>query len=460
MTTRPPAVAGAFYPGVARTLDADVRALLADAGSDAPPAPVKALIVPHAGYVYSGPTAARAFALLAGRASEIRRVVLLGPAHRVAVRGLAAPRAEAFATPLGSVPVDREGIADLLELSQVGLSDEAHALEHSLEVQLPFLQRVLGDFVLLPLVVGEATDEEVSEVLDRVWGGPETLLLVSSDLSHYYDYETARRLDAKTCAAIERLDPAPLDWESACGRVPVRGLLTAARRHGLTVRTVDLCSSGDTAGDRDRVVGYGAWAFAVDPSDARRGAGADRGGASTDAVLLDVARRSIERGLEEGRPLAPDPAAHGPGLSAPAATFVTLRSPEGELRGCIGSLEAERPLVVDVAENAYRAAFHDPRMEPIAPAELPALRIEISVLSEPEELPVHSREDLLAALRPGEDGLIVSDGGRRATFLPQVWEQLPTQDAFVDAIWEKAGRAPSHWSPTARAWRYTARKIA
>jgi AmmeMemoRadiSam system protein B len=196
----------------------------------------------------------------------VRRVALLGPAHRVFVRGLAAPSAEGFATPLGVVPVDRAAIDGLTDLPQVVVSDAPHTAEHSLEVQLPFLQRVLGAFSVVPLVVGEASAEEVEQVLGRLWGGAETLVVVSSDLSHYHAYATARRLDRATCARIEALDPAGLGDDSACGRTPVAGLLRAARRHGLAVRTLDLRSSGDTAGDRERVVGYGAWAFEPRPA--------------------------------------------------------------------------------------------------------------------------------------------------------------------------------------------------
>jgi hypothetical protein len=199
---------------------------------------------------------------VAAVASRISRVVLLGPSHRVWLRGLATHSAAAFATPLGEIPLDREAIERALTLPQVVLDDTAHAREHSLEVQLPFLQWVLGRFALVPFAVGDADTAEVAEVLELLWGGDETLIVISSDLSHYYDYDTARRLDDDTRRAIESLRPEDLDAESACGRIPVRGLLSAARRHGLTARTLDLRNSGDTAGSREQVVGYGAWSFA------------------------------------------------------------------------------------------------------------------------------------------------------------------------------------------------------
>jgi AmmeMemoRadiSam system protein B len=256
---RLPAVAGMFYPGLARTLAGDVSAMLdgAAAGSGAVP---KALIAPHAGYVYSGPVAASVYALLKPAAATIRRVVLLGPTHRVGVRGLALPSVEAFATPLGRVDIDREALAALAGLPQVVVADAPHAQEHSLEVQLPFLQAVLGDFRLVPLAVGLASAEAVAEVLDRLWGGDETLIVVSSDLSHYLPYDEAREIDGQTAGRILAGSP-DISHDEACGATPVNGLLLAARRHGLTTRLVDLRNSGDTAGDRRRVVGYGAFAF-------------------------------------------------------------------------------------------------------------------------------------------------------------------------------------------------------
>jgi len=221
----------------------------------------KALIAPHAGYVYSGPVAGVAYARLQPLRDKIRRVVLIGPAHRVPLRGLALPEAGAFATPLGQVRVDEKAVEEIRDLPQVQVGDMAHAVEHSLEVQLPFLQEALEEFSIVPLVVGEATPEEVRGVLEVLWGGEETLIVISSDLSHYHDYETARRLDQATSQAIEALQIEDVRSDLACGCVPIQGLLLAARQHGLRGMKVDLRNSGDTAGSRDQVVGYGAYVF-------------------------------------------------------------------------------------------------------------------------------------------------------------------------------------------------------
>ncbi|MFA5240878.1 MAG: AmmeMemoRadiSam system protein B [Sulfuricella sp.] len=258
---RPAAVAGAFYPGEPGILKHDIQAMLAAVAAPAEDAtPPKALIVPHAGYIYSGPIAASAYARLIPLRRQIRRVVLLGPVHRVPVRGLALPGVGSFETPLGSIALDRQAMKQAASLPQVVESFPVHAWEHSLEVQLPFLQMVLDDFSLVPLAVGDATPEEVAEVLEQLWGGPETLIVISSDLSHYLPYDTARRVDHETAQAILALD-APLSHEQACGGTPVNGLLLAARRHHLKPHLLDLRNSGDTAGDRNRVVGYGAFAF-------------------------------------------------------------------------------------------------------------------------------------------------------------------------------------------------------
>lgn len=258
---REPAVAGLFYPANPVKLRADVDAMLAEAAARGVHPPPKALIAPHAGYVYSGPVAATAYVSLRAVATKIRRVVLLGPAHRVYVDGLAATAARAYRTPLGDVPVDRDAVEALLDLPQVAIFDAAHVPEHSLEVHLPFLQRVLDEFRIVPLVVGDAAPAEVGAVLDRLWGGEETLIVISSDLSHYLPYAEARQVDTHTAKLVTALQYADVEGEQACGAYPIRGLLAVATRHGLRAELVDLRNSGDTAGPKDRVVGYGAFLF-------------------------------------------------------------------------------------------------------------------------------------------------------------------------------------------------------
>ncbi|APR74703.1 Hypothetical protein A7982_00049 [Minicystis rosea] len=264
---RPAAVAGSFYPASPPALRAEVDALLHEAAASAPPVtgrPPKALIVPHAGYRYSGPVAASAYALLSPSAERIQRVVLVGPSHRVAFRGIALPEAAAFDTPLGAVAIDAEAAASV---PFVPRRAAPHAFEHALEVQLPFLVRLLPRFGAVPIVAGDAEGEEVEGLLDALWGGPETLIIISSDLSHYLPYEEARRIDEATAARIVALSETPLHHDEACGATPVNGLILAARRRGLRPVQLDLRNSGDTEGSRDQVVGYGSFAFHEETGD-------------------------------------------------------------------------------------------------------------------------------------------------------------------------------------------------
>jgi MEMO1 family protein len=425
-SVRPAAVAGMFYPAAPRELAREVDDMLAHStASGLAPSFPKALIVPHAGYVYSGCVAAEAYDRLRPARGIVRRVVLFGPCHRVPVRGLALPEATAFATPLGQVPIDQEAVKSLAGLPQVVVSSAVHAEEHALEVQLPFLQRVLGEFSLVPLAVGAATPEQVAEVIDRLWGGAETLIVISSDLSHYHPYEEARAIDRGTAQAI--LDySADIDHEQACGATPVAGMLLAAKRHKLNVELLDLRNSGDTAGDRGRVVGYASFAF----WDSAPGFGDAHG-----RTLLDIARNSIAAALGMSKlELLPDE----PWLQPAHATFVTLTQ-NGKLRGCIGSLEAHRSLGEDVRHNACAAALSDPRFSPLTCEEFASTRVEISLLSAPKLLAFADHADLIAQLRPGEDGLILKCGDSSGTFLPQVWESLPDPEQFVAELKRKAG---------------------
>ena len=258
---RPAALAGSFYPAAAAALRREIGELLGGVETAAVAPVPKALIAPHAGYIYSGPIAAAGYSRLAPARERIRRVVLLGPSHFGGFHGMATSSAEGWQTPLGTVPIDRPVVERLIEARLIGVLDAAHAREHSLEVQLPFLQVALREFALVPIVAGDALPEAVAALLDAVWAGPETLIVVSTDLSHYLDYRSCQETDRQTADAIERLDPSALGLESACGRVPVCGLLSAARRRGMSIARLDLRNSGDTAGPRGRVVGYGSWAL-------------------------------------------------------------------------------------------------------------------------------------------------------------------------------------------------------
>ena len=448
---RPAAMAGLFYPADAQSLFNDISTLLDPAVAQlAPKAPApKALIVPHAGYVYSGAIAALAYATVLALRGRITRVVLLGPVHRVPVRGLALPGVQAFATPLGEVSLDTAAMAAVAHLPQVCTSPEAHAQEHSLEVQLPFLQMVLGiqaPFQVVPLAVGDASAEEVAQVLAMLWGGPETLVLISSDLSHFLPYDQAQASDTQTLQQVLALQ-GPLHHQQACGASPINGLLLLARHLGLKPQLLGFCNSGDTAGERERVVGYASVGFFAPtspdaPSESAKG-----------QALLAAARASIDSAFGRSSP----PTHEMPGWQEPGACFVTLTR-EGQLRGCMGSLEAHRPWLHDVQATAQAAAFHDPRFVPLSLDEWANTRVEVSLLSPLQAMAFADEAHALAQLRPGVDGVLLSYGAHRSTYLPQVWEQLPSPELFMAQLKQKAGLPPDFWSPDLQLFRYTVSK--
>lgn len=425
LPVRPAAVAGMFYPRDTRSLAAEVDDLLGGVAEFAPRLGYpKALVVPHAGYIYSGGVAARAYDELVPARGFVKRVVLLGPTHRVAVRGLAVPSAGGFATPLGTVRVDNVALDSVRDLPQVVVSDAAHAMEHSLEVQLPFLQKMLGDFALAPFAVGMASFAEVAEVIERLWGGPETLIVISTDMSHYHSYEQARAIDGFTIKRIAAF-ATDIHHEEACGATPLNGLLFFSRQKNLSLKLLAACNSGDTAGGKDRVVGYSAFGLY------------EGGEVSLDEAgrtLLSLARGSIETNLL-GKP---EPTTAASWLSQSGATFVTLTK-EDNLRGCIGSLEAARALAEDVVQNALGAAFRDPRFPAMTAAEWSQCRVEVSLLSTPKPVRFADEANLLEQIEAGEDGLIVEADGRRATFLPQVWEDIGDKRVFLSHLLRKAG---------------------
>jgi AmmeMemoRadiSam system protein B/AmmeMemoRadiSam system protein A len=437
-----------FYPRDARELQREVAELIDGVENLAPRfGHPKALIVPHAGYLYSGAVAARAYDELGAARGIVKRVVLLGPVHRVPVKGLALPGVEAFDTPLGRVPVDAEAVDILSSYRQVVSSPAAHAAEHALEVQLPFLQKMLGEFSLVPFAVGEARPQEVREVIERLWGGAETLIVISTDLSHYHAYDAARVIDQATLARIASFDT-DINHEEACGATPLNGFLAAARARGLSIRLLGACNSGDTAGGKDRVVGYSAFALYEGERVSLQEAG---------DTLLAIARAAIGHAL--GVHAGPPRTDIAPWLARPGATFVTLLL-DGKLRGCIGSLAPSRSLGVDVAENAAGAALRDPRFSPLTREEWTRCRVEVSMLSPPKPLRFADEAELLAQLRPGEDGVILEHESKRGTFLPQVWEGLPDTRRFLEELMRKAGISSDTRLARCKVWRYRAIKWA
>lgn len=444
---RKAAVAGTFYPDNIKKLHEDVSRYIRSVDKNYDNVP-KVIIAPHAGYIYSGPVAASAYKVLEKVHDSIKRVVLLGPSHYVAFRGVALSSADFYETPFGNIAIDKEEIGKITKLPYVQVLDPAHAQEHSIEVHLPFLQAMLKDFKLVPLVIGDATPDQVSEVIERLWGGPETLIVISTDLSHYHGYGEAKEMDLETSKNIISKQFNVITPEDACGCRPINGILNIVGKLGLEGNILDVRNSGDTAGDKSRVVGYGAYHFGsinmddIVYTDEHRKA------------LLKLARDSIEYGLCNGRMMGNFDFPKKFFIQIPISSFVTIEI-DGQLRGCIGSLEAIRSLPVDVMNNAYNAAFSDPRFPPLSKQEFENIDISISVLSKPVPMSFKSEQDLLEQIRPNMDGLILEDNGARGTFLPVVWDQLPRVEDFMANLKQKAGLPADYWSSTIKVYRYT-----
>lgn len=444
-------VAGAFYPEAMQALAHQLRHCIVKSVPSSIRMP-KVVVAPHAGYDFSGAVAASAFHGLANRAGQIKRVVLIGPAHRMAFRGVATHPARAWRTPLGEVPVDWQMLRRVAPIPEVIMDDRPFLREHSLETHLPFLQVMLKDFQICPILVGDVAPETVARVLERVWGGPETLISVSTDLSHFLDDTAARALDAETRCIVETLDDSRLNAGRACGHRVLSGVLQLARNNDLRVTCVDLKNSSDMTDERDRVVGYGA--FMMEYASQAALTQAER------SLLLTTAARSLVHACRHNG-MAPELTINGTlpmSLSAMRATFVTLEN-NGRLRGCIGSLKPHRPLLLDVVANVVKAGFSDPRFPKLTVQELAGLSLSIAILSTPRPITASSEEQLVAELSPDRDGLIIADQGKSALFLPQVWSSIADPRVFLRALKQKAGLAADHWSPTFQARRFTAEKF-
>ena len=440
--------AGQFYPAEAETLAAQIEALVAQvqpsAVSGQPIGHLRALVMPHAGYAFSGLTAAHAVPLMQGK--RWTKVVILGPDHRVGLRNGAVSDAEGWQTPLGIVAVhpDARRLRETALFRPVAASDRR---EHAIEVLLPFLQYALTDFRIVPVVMGPGDlagmTREIGAIVDN-----NTLLVVSSDLSHGLPPSEARDYDRRTLELLLALDGTGLlaRKNSACGRIPLAVLTTLARERHWQPVLVHYSNSGDAPqGSSDWIVGYATVAFFGEDS-MNETASSFQLTEAQGQLLVRLARQTIARRLgraTEDVDLAAQ-AAKDPALQRRSGTFVTLKI-DGRLRGCIGSLAAEEPIFEGVQRNALNAAFNDYRFAPLTAEELDQVTIEVSILTPPAPLAYRDADDLVGKLRPGVDGVILRQGARSATFLPQVWEQLPRPEAFLDHLCLKAGLRPEAW---------------
>lgn len=424
---RQPVFAGQFYPATASELDLTVKAFLASSKGDSAIGRVRALVVPHAGYVYSGQVAAEGFKLVD---PSIKTVIIMGPNHQYPLNGASIINATHYSTPLGEIKVSNKTKILMKNkiFADVPLAD---AKEHSIEVELPFLQETLKDFEIVPIVVGNANPEEIANALIPIID-ENTLVVASSDLSHYYAYDKAMQLDKVCTDAIPALNITQMSSCEACGKIPILTLMHISEAMGWEGKLIDSKNSGDTAGDKSRVVGYSSIAF-VESGELN---------SEEQQFLITLARQTLNSYLRDQK--KPEPALTSPRLKKVQGCFVTLNK-NNNLRGCIGHILPQEELYKCVIDNAVAAAIHDSRFKPVTYDELNDITLDISVLSVPAQLSFATPQDLLDKLVPLKHGVVLNYLGRSSTFLPQVWEQIPNKEEFLSELCRKQGSPPLCW---------------
>lgn len=454
--TREAAVAGLFYPSDIYQLQKDIEGYL----EMVPPSLNKRphiLIVPHAGYLYSAKVAAHAYQKILPFKNQIKKVFLLGPSHRVFVDGIALSSAGNFKTPLGNIPVNRAINAELSAHAGFAYNDNAHRDEHALEVQLPFLQKTLSKFSIIPMVYGRADPQKIAEVLAPYIDKNDSLLIISADLSHYLNYDTAAEVDAQTAAMVA--ESRPLDEHRSCGAAGINTAMLLARKFGLKPHLLDITNSGSVTGDMSSVVGYAAWMFSQQPAEEEKLPALEQEVENLNyfakhnkAYLRSIVAKTLERAVA-GKHYTPERADYPDVMFNKGASFVTLTK-NGELRGCIGSLLPNRAIALDLADNAWQAAMADSRFPPLTPQELKDTKFSVSLLTGYERVKYTDENSLLAQIKPGIDGLVIRDGNRQGLFLPSVWKQIPDKKEFIGNLKIKAGLSPSYWSKDMKIYRF------
>lgn len=455
---REPVVAGLFYPQDEKILSHDLDTYLTANEDKLPDVSPKLLIVPHAGYQYSAQVAAKAYLSLRPFAAKIKNVILVGPSHYVPVPGAALSGADNFSTPLGKIKINRNINDELLKNKNFNIRDNAHAKEHSLEVQLPFLQKILPDFEIVPIVYGAISPESMAAALEPYLSRTDTIIIFSADLSHYYEYDIAKQLDSETAELIKNRN-ASVSEHLSCGATAINTALVLAERYNFMPDMLDLTNSGDIAKQFDRVVGYGAWQFLPDENKEQSNVLSE----DMDSLnnfkkvygedLMNVAVETLNRAVFDKSKYVPSRKDYADPLFNKGAAFVTLNK-DGKLRGCMGSVVPTQGIARNIAENAYAAAMEDSRFTPLQPDELAETSVTISLLTGFEPIIYKNEADLLTKLVPGTDGVVIRSGSRQAVFLPSVWKEIPDKQEFLNNLKFKAGMNPSYWSNKIKVYRF------
>ena len=440
---KPTTAAGKFYTNNKDELSAQIDFFIANNTHDYK-YNTRAIIVPHAGYMYSGQLACNGFQYLD---KTVKNVFVIAPPHYVAVKNIALSIFEKWSTPLGELDVNQEINTELVEKFGCEFEDDAFVNEHSIEVQLPFLQKFLPHVKIVPILAGHSY-EKLTKIIAHYWQDSENAFVISSDLSHFYDTVQARKLDNTTAEMIETKNMEKFDHEQACGGVGIRALVNFAKNKNYSLIRVGMTNSGDITGETSSVVGYGSWLLYE--------------GAKNSFIkkffsnfVVETCKKSILSGLHQKIPQCENTPAV---FNQAGACFVTLEK-NGDLRGCIGSILAHRPLIEDLVKNAQNSAFSDPRFQPLKKDEFKDLSIDVSLLSEPEKMNFENETDLLAQIKPFVDGLIIKDRNHQSVYLPSVWEQLPDKVTFLNSLKIKAGLTPKYFSSTFEAYRFTTEYI-
>ncbi len=432
---RNPAVAGAFYPGDNKTLSSAIDEFLnkADKDTGLQNKQIKALIVPHAGYVYSGGVAAYGYNIIKDK--NIKTVIILAPTHHVYFNGASIGNYTHYKTPLGLIKLSTLAEKLKQESNLINTIDEAHFKEHSLEVQIPFLQKTLECFEIVPIITGDLSQDQIKELAELISQNldDQTLVVASSDLSHFYPYDKAVEMDNRVINTIESMNMDKAKEQEMCGKTPILILMNIAKSLNWDAKILKYANSGDVTGDKSSVVGYTSIAFYQNNSENKEDSFLSN---AQKKELLTIARKTLEDYIKEGNKY--NPKTDDEELKEAKGVFVTLEK-NSQLRGCIGNILPDKPIYIAVRDNAINAAVNDPRFEKVTADELDNIKIEISVLSVPDEIKADNSKEKIDKIKENIDGIILSKGWSQATFLPQVWEQLLTKDEFLSQLCLKAG---------------------
>lgn len=441
-TVKTAAFAGKFYPDNQEKLDELITKLLIQTTREYN-TETRAMIVPHAGYMYSGKTAAAAFGYLN---KNVKNIFIIAPAHRLEFRGIALSTYDYFETPLGQIKLNKDLINEISYDETTDFLDDAYAQEHSIEVQLPFLQKILPQAQIVPLLYGQIPYQKITEIIEKYWENKDNAFIISSDLSHFYSQKDAQKIDEYTAEMIESQNITDFHPLQACGSTGIIGLVQFAKTKAYSLIRTDLTTSGEISGPNDSVVGYGAWILAEKTKSLFIKE-------QFSDLVLSICRESIHAGIKTGNSLDVDEKMYPQVFYEQGACFVTITLNQ-RLRGCMGSIFAHKPLLNDLAQNAYKSAFSDTRFTGLTEEEFSQIKLAVSLLSEPGIIEFSDENDLMEQIEPYKDGIIIQDGNYSAVYLPSVWVQLPDKKLFMESLKQKAGLPADYFSKTFRAYRF------